>query len=329
MDLIPFSSRVANALVSYVAYLGQLLHPVNLAVFYPHPGMGVPIWNVFGAFLLMAGIFAAVLAWRRKCPYLLVGWLWYVGTLVPVIGLVQVGGQARADRYTYLTQIGLYIAIAWGASQLSRERPHRRWICGVTSALVVVLMAVCAWAQTSYWRDSETLWTHALACAPEDVTCHYYLGLVLAERGQLDEAIVHYRTALEIEPGFASAHNNLGLALAGSGQVDEAIAEYRKVLQINANDPQAHNNLALALAGRGETDEAIAHYEKSLEINPDSPMTHNNLGDALTGRGRLDAAIGHYQKALELKPDFVEARENLGRAMAARERLKKAEKDTR
>ena len=153
LDVVPFSSRVANAAISYTAYLGQLFHPIGLAVFYPHPKNNVPIGEVFGAFLLMAGIFAAVIASRRKCPYLLVGWLWYVGTLVPVIGLMQVGAQARADRYTYLTQIGLYIAIAWGVSQLSSVWPHRRWVCGATSALVMVLLAICAWGQASYWCD--------------------------------------------------------------------------------------------------------------------------------------------------------------------------------
>ena len=178
---------------------------------------------------------------------MLFGWLWYLGTLVPVIGLVQVGNQAMADRYTYLTQIGLYMAIAWGAAHVAGSWPYRRWRIAAVSALVVAGLMVCAWQQTQHWHDSETLWTHTLACTSQNPIAHNNLGNALAARGQFDEAIAHYQKALEIKPDYVEAHNNLGLALAGRGQVDEAIDHYRKALDINPDYVEAHYNLGSGL----------------------------------------------------------------------------------
>ena len=299
-----------------------------------------------GALALLVGVSAAAVAWRRRCPCVFVGWFWYLGTLVPMIGLVQIGGHAMADRYTYVTQIGLYLALAWVAAQVAASWPYRRWVYGVASALVVSVLMGCAWRQTSYWRDSETLWTRTLVCTSRNSLAHYNLGVALAGRGQVDEAIAHYQKAIKIDPGFAEAHNNfgmllghrgrfdeaithlqralqikpdlaeaqdnLGLALAGRGQVDEAIACYRKALQIKPDFAEAHDNLGLALAGRGQVDEAIACYRKALKIKPDYAEAHNNLGLALAGRGQVDEAIACYQQALEIKPDFVEAHNNVG-----------------
>jgi protein O-mannosyl-transferase len=316
LDAVPLSARVANALVSYVAYLGQLFYPIGLAVLYPHPGSALPTWQVAGALVLMVSISAVVLVWRRRRPYLFVGWLWYVGMLVPVIGLVQLGSQSRADRYTYLTQIGLYMALAWGASEVSRHWPYRRWVCGVTSVSVIVIMAACAWRQTSYWRDSETLWTRALACTSGNAPAHYNLGVALSGRGRVDEAIAQYRKALKIKPDKADAHNNLAMALVVRGEVDAAIAHYQKALEIRPDLAEVHYNLGVALADRGEVDAAIAHYKMALEINPYDADTHNNLGKAMSGRGQVDEAITQYQKALEIRPSLAEAHNNLGMALA-------------
>ena len=163
-ERLPFGWRIANALFSYVVYVGQFSYPAGLAVFYPHPGLNLPLWKVVGALIILVCISAGALAGWRRFPYLLVGWLWYLGTLVPVIGLVQVGLQAMGDRFTYLPQIGLCIALVWGAADACRSWPYRSWVCGITSALVLVVLMGCAWRQTSFWRDSETLWTHALTC---------------------------------------------------------------------------------------------------------------------------------------------------------------------
>ena len=217
---VPFSWRLANALVSYVAYLGQFVCPVGLAVSIRTRELDLPVWKVVGAVAVLACISAGALACWRRYPYLLMGWLWYLGMLVPVIGLVQLGSQAMADRFTYLPQIGLCIALAWAATDVCRSLSYRRWLCGIVSALVLAVLMGCAWRQTSFWHDSETLWTHTLACTSQNSVAHNNLGNALAGRGQVDEAITHYQKALEIKPDYAEAHNNLGNALADCGQVD-------------------------------------------------------------------------------------------------------------
>ncbi len=241
VDIVPISSRIANALVSYVAYLGQFFYPMNLAVFYPHPQDGLPTWKIAVAAAVLAGIsIAALLAWRRL-PYLFVGWFWYVGMLVPVIGVVQVGSQAMADRYTYLPQIGLCIAITWGlvaAGQrflsAATDAAYRRWACGVASVLALIVLMACTWRQTSYWQNSETLWTRAVACTPENASLHDRLGGALAADHEFAAAIAEYRRAIEIDPESASAHNGLGKVLAEQGRDDEAAAEYRQAIAAEA-----------------------------------------------------------------------------------------------
>ncbi|MGO9108145.1 MAG: tetratricopeptide repeat protein [Thermoguttaceae bacterium] len=305
LERLAVPRRVANAAVAYVAYLGKMLYPAGLAVLYPLPKGPPPAWEVVIAVILLVAISTAVFVARRKCTYLLFGWLWYLGTLVPVIGLVQVGGQAMADRYTYLTQIGLYTALAWGAAQVAASwrywrRPNRRWPLAAVSALVVAGLMVCAWQQTRYWRDSETLWIHTLACTSQNPTAHTSLGVALASRGQIDEAIANYEKALQIMPDHAPAHNNLGVALASRGRFDEAIVQCQKALEIMPDHAESHYNLGVALASRGRFDEAIAHFQKALEIMPDYAEAQCNLGIALGIRGRVGEAGDHFQKALDL-----------------------------
>jgi len=321
LDSVPIPARIANALVSCAVYLGQFFWPVRLAAYYPH-SENLPAWQVGAACLVLAALSPAALRLWRSHPAVLVGWLWYLGTLVPVLGLVQIGAHARADRYTYLPQIGLCIAVVWGVQwaveRLCGDWPSRRWLSGAGGALLAVLCMACAWQQTSYWQNSETLWTHALACTSQNPTAHHNLGLALAHRGQVDEAIAHFRMALEIKPAFAVAHNNLGNALAGRGHFDEAIAHFRKAVEIKPDYAAAHNNLGNALAGRGQADEAIAHYRKALEIKPDYALAHINLANALAGRGGLDEALAHYQQALGL----ASARNDKALADAIRARIR-------
>jgi tetratricopeptide (TPR) repeat protein len=324
LERLPIPWRVAQAAVAYAAYIGKMLFPAGLAVLYPLPKGPPPAWEVVAAVTMLLAISAAVFVARKKCPYLLFGWLWYLGTLLPVIGLVQVGSQAMADRYTYLTQIGLYAAIAWGAMHLAGSRPDRRWAFAAVATLLVTGLMACAWQQASCWRDSETLWTHTLACTSQNSTAHTNLGLALVHREQVDEAMAHFRMALEIEPDFVQAHNNLGKTLAGRGQVDEAITHYRQALEINPDEVKVHVNLGDALAGRGQVDEAMAHYRKALEIKPDDAEAHNSLGNALARRGQVDEAMAHYRKALEIKPDFELAHNAFGVALAGRGQVDEA-----
>ncbi len=316
--------RIGNALVSYVAYLGQFFCPQGLVPCYPRRPVPLPLWQVAAAVLTLVAITAAAIRSSRQRPYLLVGWLWYLGMLAPVIGLVQFGTHGEADRFTYLPQIGLTIALVWIAGDACRGARRFRpiWAAAATGALLILV--VSAWRQTGYWHDSEALWTHTLACGPQYATAHSNLGLALAGGGRIDEAIAHFQKALEIEPDDAETHNNLGVILARRGRIDEAIAHCQKALEIKPDNADAQNNLGIALAGCGRADEAIAHYQKALEIEPDSAEAHNNLAAVLVGRGRIDGAIEHYRKALELKPDYAEAHLNLGLALAQRGRIDEA-----
>ncbi len=302
---LSFSSRMANALVSCAAYLGQVFYPVGLAAFYPHPHDSLPVAKVVGAGLLLVGISLAVLVYRRKCPYLLVGWLWYLGMLVPVIGLVQVGSQAMADRYTYLTQIGLCIALVWANERVLRGWAYRRWASGATAAVIMTILVCCAWQQVSYWKDDETLWTRALACTSENFLACSSLGTVMAERGQFDEAIALYEEALRIRPDYAHAHTNLGLALARRGQVDEAISHYQAALKIEPNYAAALNNLAWIRATHPDAKfrnglEAVALAHRAVELSPSDAGDLDTLAAAYAEAGRFAEALETARKALDL-----------------------------
>ena len=324
MDRIPFPWRMANALVSYVAYLGQFVCPAGLAVFYPHPGNHLPLVKIVGAAAVLLGVSAATLAYRRRYPYLIVGWLWYVGMLLPVVGLVQVGSQAMADRYTYLPQIGLCIALAWGAADVCRDWPRRREACGIAAMMVLMTLMACAWRQTSFWRDSETLWRHTLACTSESYAAHNNLGNALVSRGRFEEALTHYEQALKIKPDDAEAHSNLGNALVGQGRFDEAIAHYQKALALKPDRAKVYINLGFVAAQRGRLPEAIGYYHKALEIKPDDAEAYFNLGLALASQGRFDAAMTEYQKALEIKPAYAEVHNNLGLLLQNRGKVNEA-----
>jgi tetratricopeptide (TPR) repeat protein len=313
--------RIGNAMISYVTYMGQFFCPLELAPHYPRRTV-LPPWQIVVAVLLLVSITAVALRWRRQRPYLLVGWLWYIGMLVPVIGLVQFGLQAEADRFTYLPQI----ALAWAAADACRARPRFRRIWAITAACAVIILAVSAWRQTSYWRDSQTLWTYALACNPRNSVAHNDLGIVLASSGRIDEAIEHYRKALEIKPDYPDAHNNLGIALASCGRIGEAIEHYEKALEINPDYAIAYNNLGIALANCGRDVKAMAHFRKALEIDPDYAEAQADLGKVLARRGLTNEAILCYERALRLKPGFASAHNGLGNLLSDLGRADEAER---
>jgi tetratricopeptide (TPR) repeat protein len=254
----------------------------------------------------------------------LTGWLWYLIMLAPVIGIFQVGDQTRADRYTYLPQIGLYLLLTWAAADLCAGWRYRRVALGGSSTILLLALILCAHTQTAYWQNSVSLWTHTLACTSGNSGDHNNLGNALLQKGSVDEAIVHYQKALEIKPDFAEACQNLGVALFQKGQVDEAITYFQKSLEIKPDFAKAHNNLGNAQLRKGSVDEAITHFKKSLEINPDFAKAHNNLGNALLRKGSVDEAITHYQMALQLDPDYAEAHVNLGNILCQRGRSDEA-----
>jgi protein O-mannosyl-transferase len=306
------SWRVGNVPLSYVSYLGMFFYPANLAIPYPRPGLDLPLWKISGAVLLLILLTLAALVAGRRRPYLPVGWLWYVGMLVPVSGVFQFGMQTMADRFTYLPQIGLCLGLTWALADALESSPSRRAVYGVAAALVLAILTGCAWRQTSFWRDDLTLWNHTLACTSRNRLAHHALGNTYLRLGRIDEAIEQYRAALAIEPDYAMSHYNLGVALAAVGRLDEAMEHYRTSAQLQPKDAMSHYNLGVALAAVGRLDEAIEQYEKTVELQPDYVGAHNNLGCALYARGRLDMAMSHFRKALEVDPQSADAHLNVG-----------------
>jgi len=323
----PLVERVGNALVSYAVYLGQMVWPARLAVLYPYPEGNLRIPHVVLALLLLLMISVAFFLWRKKYPFLLVGWLWYLGMLVPMIGIIQVGSQVRADRYAYLPQIGLYLLLAWSAMELFNQWRRSRVILAAAASLIIIALITRSYFQTFYWQDTETLWKHATATTSNNYIASNNLAQFLFQSGRFDEAIAECQKALKIKPDFASAHNNLGAALVENrrggngarrqdGAVDEAIVHYQRALQIDPDFAQAHSNLGTALLLKGQLNEAIVHYQKALEINPNFAEARYSLGNAFLAEGKYGESIANYEAALRIRPDYFEAHYNLGRVLA-------------
>jgi len=315
-QVLDVRSRMGNALISYASYLGQMIYPAGLVALYPHPGGRLSVWRVGLSLLVLIFISAGVLVGRRKWPYVVVGWLWYLGMLVPVIGLVQVGVQARADRYVYLPQIGLYLLVAWGLADLMRGWRGRKVVLGIAGGLALGGLAVTARVQTAYWQDNIKLWRHAVDVNPHNALAHDSLGVALGEQGQLDEAIRQFHEAIRLEPDHAEVHFNLGIALAQQGKLAEAIQHFERAIQLKPDHADANGSLGTALAQQGKLAEAIQHFERAIQLKPDFPEALNNLGTALAQQGKLADAISNYERALQLRPDLPEVHNTLGLLLA-------------
>jgi tetratricopeptide (TPR) repeat protein len=320
VDALPIGLRIENALVSYVSYVIATAWPAGLAVFYPlHPPIAT--LRVAASVVCLASITAAALwSWRRR-PYLSTGWLWYLGTLVPVIGLVRVGDQAMADRYTYLPSIGLYVMIAWGARDLLGSRS--RVPLAAAAALAIAGCAALTWVQLGHWRNSETLFRHALAVTSGNYVAHTNLGAVLLARGETDAALAHFEAALRIRDTDAVAHTKLGDALMKRGRTQEALPHFEQVLRSGPH-AEAHVNIGIALAERGDDEGAAAHYAAALRTDPDNALAQFNWGALLARQGDEEGAIARYREAVRLDPDYAKAHNNLGLALAGRGRFAEA-----
>src|SRR6476659_8506364 len=299
IDQLPFLWRLNNAFVSYVTYIWQMLWPVRLAAFYPHPNDRLSVVEVTVAIAFLLGVSLLVLYLRRTKPYLVTGWFWYLGMLVPVIGLVQVGEQAHADRYTYLPQIGLYIMIAWAVGDLLLESTSRvrRAVVGVATAIAVVCLGVRAFVQVYYWNNSETLWSHTLAVTSDNDVAHNNLGFLFLRRGEVDNAISEFQAALDIRSRNTATHYSLGAALI-------------------------QNNIGNAFARKQLWDEAIDHLQEAVTLRPDYADAYFNLGSVLFQQGRIDQAIAQWQKALTIRPTDAEAHRSLASALRKEGKLK-------
>jgi Flp pilus assembly protein TadD len=327
LEALPAARRAANAALSYVSYVCAAVWPAGLAPLYPYPA-SIAAWKVVAAALALAAVTALAVRRAGRRPYVLVGWLWYLGMLVPVIGLVQVGSQPQADRYTYLPLVGLLVAMAWTVREgIAAAVPGRRGIrilAVLAASAAVTAWAVAARAQVLTWKDSVTLWEHTLRVTEDNHRAHNNLGHALARAGRTREAVAHYGEALRLRPGYPEAHNNLALALAGEGRLEDAIDHYRAALRGVPDYAEAHNNLGLALASQGRLDAAAAQLEQAVRVAPASPEAHNNLGSVLARRRQYDAAARHLREALRLAPDHAEAHENLALSLAEQGRASEA-----
>jgi tetratricopeptide (TPR) repeat protein len=320
---IPLALRMENALVSYVAYIGDMLWPAGLAVLYPHPH-ALPGGQVAAAGLILAGISYLVVRQFPARPYLAVGWSWYLGTLVPVIGLVQVGSQARADRYTYVPMIGLSIMLAWGAAELTARRPRFRK--AVTAAAVAACAAcvVATWWQIQYWASSETLFRRALAVTSGNFTMHNNLAGYYLDQRRYEEARVQASEALSINPNYLDAHDTLGSALSRLGRPGEAEVEYRRALQLDGDNVEAHSGLGAVLAVERRTTEALPELQLAVRLKPEYADGRYNLGKELAALGRDQEAAAEFAAAIRLQPDHVEAHHGLAMALAAQGKMNEA-----
>jgi tetratricopeptide (TPR) repeat protein len=316
--------RIGNPIMSYVIYMRQMVYPADLAPFYPFPAEDMFGWKIILALVLLVAISAVAIAGRRKRAYLLVGWLWYVGMLVPMIGIIQVGNFAHADRLTYLPMIGLSVALTWAVAELCAGWRYRRVVLGGCATVILVALIFCARAQTAYWRNSESLWTHTLACTSGNYIAHNDLGEALLQKGRVDEAMDHFKKAVKITPTYADGYYNLGNALMQIGHSDEAMELFRKVLEIQPSHIKANNNLGVALMRSGRPDEAIAYCQKAIDLNPDYAEAHYNLGAVFGMLGRLDEAVEQYRIAIQLKPDYADAHGNLANVLATQGKFDEA-----
>jgi Flp pilus assembly protein TadD len=310
LNRLSLGIRTVNAVVSFGRYLGKTFWPVDLAIPYPHYGYGSFRLFCACAALLLAVTLCAVWAWRRF-PFLFTGWFWFLGTLVPVIGLVQVGMQSMADRYTYLPLIGVFIIVAWGGSELFERWKLPGFVPWSLAVLVLASLAARAAVQVGFWKDSETLFLHSIAVTQGNDAAHYNLGDYYFQQGRYDDAVRHHEQAIAIRPSNDDALNNLGAALAMKGELDAAAARIREAIRLRPDRADAHYNLGNVLVMQCKLDEAESAYAEALRLKPDYPEAHNNLANVLVLQGRREEAAQHYRETLRLNPNHAAARRQL------------------
>ncbi len=323
-EAVPIMMRVSHALVSCVKYLAKTIWPADLTFFYPYPTAMHPLWKVACSFLVLGGITGLALRYTKRLPYLAVGWLWFLVTLVPVIGLVQVGAQAMADRFTYVPHIGLFMAVSWLASDLFSPGRRGRILLPIIAITVLCLLALSTRVQLPYWKDGTALFSRALSVTSGNYVAHYHLGNEWTRQGKTEDAVTQFYEALRIKPDHFPSHYSLGVALASLGRLNEAVEHYKIALKGIPEDGRIFASLGDAFFMQGKFEEAIASYKEALRAGPVDGKVENNLGVVLLRSGKPGEAIRHLSEALRLRPDDRKALHNLN---LAREALKKAEGD--
>lgn len=316
LESVPLATRIANAAIAYVLYIKQAIWPANLGVLYPAEPPRLS--SAALALLILLAVTVAVLALARTRPYWFTGWFWYVGMLVPVIGLVQVGLQSRADRYTYVPLVGLTIAIVWAAADWLERHPALRPVFAAATGVVLLAFAVGTWRQVGYWKDSRTLFEHTIAVTERNSIMRNNLGVVLMNAGDDRGAMVQYFQAMRIDPEYAAPKGNAGNLLLRAGQLDSARPLIEEAIRLKQDFPMAQLDIGIIDASTGNYQEAIAHLSEALRLTPGDPVPHSNLCYAFEHVGRWDEAIAQCREALRLKPDYPDAQFNLKNALASR-----------
>jgi tetratricopeptide (TPR) repeat protein len=313
IEKLQLGVRIGNAFVSYIAYIGKMIWPSNLAVFYPYP-KGLILWQVIGSVLLLIAI-TLVVIWRAKrSPYLATGWLWYVGTLMPVIGIVQAGAQAMADRYTYIPLIGLFIIVAWGVPDLFKKWNYRKEILLASSALSILCLCIITWTQVGYWQNSITLFDHTLKVTDNNWPTYNSRGTAYYILGNYRQAIEDLNRAIEIKPGYADAYYNRGLTYHDLHNYKQAIEDYSRAIEIKPAYAEAYNDRGVAYNELGNYRQAIEDLNRAIEIKPDFAEAYYNRGIAYNGLGNYRQAIEDFSRAITIKPGYAEAYNNKGAA---------------
>ena len=310
-DSVAFRLRLSNALVSYVAYLWKMASPLNLTCYYPFP-LEIPLWKPAGALLFLLGISTIALKTYRKYPFILIGWLWYLGTLFPVIGLVQAGlWPALADRFTYVPMIGIFIITAWGIDAFYKVKQQTFNFSTISIGVLLLVFSFLSYQQVGYWKNSITLFSHAIKITKNNYLSHYALAYAYEQKGRHEKAIHHYREALKINPNEGDVHYNLAVLLTSKKQYHDAIDHYMKALKIKPDDAQVHNNLGNVFYHQGNWDKAIRHYEYAIHYDPGYEKAHKNLGATMFRLGRNTEAVQHFKEALRISPEDAQTRKYL------------------
>jgi Flp pilus assembly protein TadD len=327
VDALPLKYRIINCLLAYARYAGKAVWPRNMAVFYPFDAHKVPWWHIAACVLVLVAVSILVIRLRRSRGYLLVGWLWFVGMLVPVIGLVQVGRQALADRYTYTPYIGLFIMAAWGLPELIPKWPERRIVLSVCALVAIAAMGTAAWRQIGYWSDSITLFSHAIEATRDNDIAYNNRGTAYSRRGRMRDAMEDFSRAIAIRPDYAEAYNNRGLAYTSLGRSQEAMEDFRRAVSINPDLAEAYYNLGVAYVQAGRQQDAVQAYRRAIEVSPRFAQAYYGMANVLAGQGRAEEACEQYRMALGLRPQWPDCMNNLASVIATHPEMRNSDAD--
>ncbi len=323
LKYFPIKMRISNALVSYVRYIGKAIWPQKLSVFYPYPDF-IPAWQTIGAALMIVGVCCLAVRYSKQYPYIAVGLFWYLGTLVPVIGLIQAGSQAMADRYTYIPLIGIFIIVAWGVWDLFEKWRRRKEILAVAAVIILSILTVRTYFQVSHWKNAITVFENAVRVTEKNYTAYNNLGTAYGKKNNYDKAISSYNKALNIKPDYTAALFNIGTAFMAKGNFDKAVSYFNRTLKIDPKYINVHNNLGDIFFSRRKFDKAYFHFNEILKIDPEYADAHSNLANVLTAQERLDEAVFHYKQALRIKPDHTDAHYNFGTLLVRQKKIDQA-----